>query len=134
VEHRLDNARSSQVGEDLLNPYPKELLSFYLNLANDWDEIARMEQEMPPPYGIDVGLSPINKANHSGSGSIQVLVPNPAFDAPLIDWDHYWMGAFFVPHLRTCFDWGGFPGLRQLPESDRPKEELGFLTADLLAL
>ena len=111
-----------------------ELPSFYLNLASDWDEMAQMEEEKPPPYGIDIGLSAINKANHSGSGSVQVVVPNPAFDTPLIDRDNYWMGTFFVPYLRSCFEWGGFPGLQQLADADRPKEELNFLTTRLLAL
>jgi hypothetical protein len=111
-----------------------ELLSFYLNLAGDWDEMAQMEKEMPPPYGIDIGLSAINKANHSGSGSIQMLVPNPAFDAPLIDRDDYWMGTFFVPYLRTCFEWGGFPGFNRVADSDLPKEELNFLNDGLITL
>jgi len=55
-------------------------------------------------------------------------------DALLIDGDDYWMGTMFVPYLRACFEWGGFPGLRTLDEADRPKEELGFLTEGLLAL
>jgi hypothetical protein len=112
----------------------EELLSFYINLADDWDEIAQMEKDNPPPYGIDIGLSAINKANHSGSGSVQIVIPNPNFDAPLIDWDHYWMGTFLIPHLRQCFEWGGFPGFREMREIDRPKEELEVLTADLLPL
>jgi hypothetical protein len=111
-----------------------ELISFRLNLADDWDDMAQMEKEMPPPYGIDIGLSAIDKANHSGSGAIQMLVPNPAFDAPLIDRDDTWMGTFFMPYLRACFEWGGFPGLKQLDDADRPKEEIDFLTDGLLAL
>jgi hypothetical protein len=96
--------------------------------------MAQMEKEMPPPYGIDIGLSAINKANHSGSGSIQMLVPNLAFDAPLIDRDDYWMGTFFVPYLRTCFEWGGFPGFNRVADSDLPKEELNFLNDGLITL
>jgi hypothetical protein len=111
-----------------------ELLSFYINMADDWDEMAIMEQENPPPYGIDIGLSAINKANHSGSGSVQMVLPNPSFDAPLIDWDHYWMGTFFIPYLRVCFEWGGFPGLRALAETVRPTDELDFLTQGLLVI
>jgi hypothetical protein len=109
------------------------LLSFHINLAQDWDEIERMEAENPPPYAFDIGLSAINKANQSGGGSVQMIVPNPGFDAPLIDPDLYWMGTFFVPHLRMSFEWGGFPGLGRLPESDQPWEELDFLTGGLLA-
>lgn len=115
--------------------YPGDtLLSYYLNRADGWDEMARMEEEMPPPYGANIGLSAIDKANHSGSGSIQILVPNAAFDTLLIDWDNYWMGTFFVSYLRACFHWGGFPGLRMLEDSARPREELDFLTEDLLPI
>ena len=114
--------------------HTKALVSFYLNLAENWDEMEQMEEEMPPPYGIDLGMSAINKANHSGTGSVQIIVPSPVFDTLLIDWDDYWMGTMFVPYLRTCFQWGGFPGLSRLEETQQPKEELSFLTEGLLAL
>lgn len=114
--------------------FHKGLLSFYINLASDWDEMEQMERENPPPYGLDIGLSAINKANHSGIGAIQMIVPSPVFDAPLIDREDYWMGTFFIPYLRSCFKWGGFPGLSRLPEPDRPNDELHFLTQDLLTL
>lgn len=115
-------------------PRGEMVLSYYINQAADWDEMAKMEEENPPPYGIDFGMSAINKANHSGCGAVQILVPNPAFDSPIIDWDDYWMGTFFVPYLRACFQWGGFPGFSQVEESDIPKEELDFLTNGLLNL
>jgi hypothetical protein len=115
-------------------PRKEHVLPFYINQAADWDEMARMEEENPPPYGIDIGLSAINKANHSGCGAVQIMVPNSSFDSPIIDWDDYWMGAFFVPYLRDCFQWGGFPGFSQVEESDRPWEELDFLTEGLLDL
>jgi hypothetical protein len=111
-----------------------ELPSFYLDLADDWDEIARMEAESPPPFGIRLGLSAINKANQSGSGAVQILVPSPGFDAPLLDKDDYWMGTLFVPYLRECFTWGGFPGLGRLAEPDRPRDELRILTEGLAPL
>jgi hypothetical protein len=116
------------------NPVPDELLSFYINIAEDWDEMAQMEADNPPPYGVVVGMSAINKANHSGSGPVQIMVPNPAFDAPLMDDEGYWMGDFFVPYLRTCFQWGGFPGLRKMEAMSLPWKELEFLTDGLLAL
>ena len=65
---------------------------------------------------------------------LQIIVPSPGFDALLIDWDDNWMGAMFIPYLRACFQWGGFPGLSRLAEAEQPKEELGFLTEGLLAL
>jgi hypothetical protein len=116
------------------------LMSFYLNYAEDEEEEAQMEAEEPPPYDLRIGLSAINKAGESGGGGVEMLVPNAAFDAPLIDADSYWTGTFFVSYLRACFEWGGFPGLqggrfagRQwIPDYSRA--ELDFLTQDLLPL
>ena len=68
-------------------------------------------EEGIPPYALPIGISAINKANHSGSGGIDILVPNAAFDTPLLDAESIWTGTFFIPYLRTCFQWGGFPGL-----------------------
>lgn len=121
---------------------PGGLLPFYINRADSEEEESRMESEMPTPYGLEIGLSAIDKAGHSGSGSVAMLVPNPAFDAPIIDSDLVWMGTFFVPYLRTCFEWGGFPGLRLktgIASGDSwdpaySKTEVEFLTKDLLPL
>jgi hypothetical protein len=115
------------------------LVSFYLNRA-DSDEEAEMEAKMPPPFGLEIGLSAINKAGQSGGGGVDMLVPNAAFDAPLIDSDDYWTGTWFVPYIRSCFKWGGFPGLKgswfpgQQLDPEYSKTEIDFLTKDLLPL
>jgi hypothetical protein len=116
------------------------LVSFYLNRAASEEEEARMEAEMPPPFGLEIGLTRINKAGESGGSGVDMLVPNSTFDAPLIDSDSYWTGTFFIPYLRACFEYGGFPGLnaRWYPDQqwdpEYSKTELDFLTKDLLPL
>lgn len=71
-----------------------------------------------------------HKSDYSGDGPILILFPNPAMDAPLISAE--WDGMMFVNYLRTCFQWGGFPGWRFHPEY--PKKELDFLREGLLSL
>jgi hypothetical protein len=116
------------------------LMPFYINRAESEEEEAEMEATMPPPYGLGIGLSAINKAGQSGGGGVDMLVPNAAFDAPLIDSDGHWTGTLFVQYIRTCFEWGGFPGLRgnlypgQEWDPEYSKEEVDVLTEDLLPL
>jgi hypothetical protein len=118
----------------------QRLVSFYLNRASSEEEEVRMEAEMPPPFGLEIGLTPIDKAGESGSGGVDMLVPNSAFDAPLIDSDSCWTGTFFIPYLRECFEYGGFPGLKNKWYPDEEgnleysKAEIDFLTKDLLPL
>jgi hypothetical protein len=88
------------------------LLNYYLSRAENEKEERDLEENNPPPYGLNIGLSSINKAGQSGGGGVDMLVPNPAFDAPLLDSDGNWNGIFFIPYLRECFKFGGFPGFR----------------------
>jgi hypothetical protein len=90
-----------------------------------------------PPSGnvLEIGPDPISKHGYSGDSPLYVLVPNPSFDAIIIDDVHHWTGTFFIPYLQTCFDWGGFPGLRHDPAAaERAREELAFLKEGLLPL
>jgi hypothetical protein len=120
----------------ILNPQDQDLISFYINRANR-EEAIEMEAKMPPPFCLEVGMSMINKAGQSGGGGVDMLVPNPGFDAPLIDSDSFWTGTFFIPYLRECFKWGGFPGLKggwfpgQEWDPEYSKAELDYLTKDL---
>ena len=96
------------------------------------------------PYGglYEVPFAPdvAHKAGESGGGPLCLLAPNPAFDAPVIDPEGRWTGTFFVRHLQTCFDWGGFPGLRggwypeQAWHPAGSEAEFDFLRRDLLPL
>ncbi len=108
---------------DPLARYPQ---SYYVNLV--YDETGEEIDE--PPYTIWLAPDAVHKADQSGGGPTQIMFPNPAIDAPLISDD--WDGTLFVSYLRTCFQWGGFPGWRY--QADYPKAELDYLRKDLLAL
>jgi hypothetical protein len=124
----------------ILDPQDQDLIPFYLNRAGSEEEETEMEAKMPHPLCLNVGLSMINKAGQSGGGGVDMLVPNSAFDAPLIDSDSFWTGTFFVPYLRECFKWGGFPGLKggwfpgQEWDPEYSRTELDYLTKDLKPL
>jgi len=65
----------------------------------------------------------------AGGGSYTVKLPYTAADAPL---EYEWHETTFVDYLRTCFRWGGFPGLACA--SRPPEKELAFLTRGLLPI
>lgn len=80
-------------------------------------------------YSLNFAPDSIHKSNTSGGDPTAIFFPEPAMDAPLHgDWED----TYFVPYLRTCFAWGGFPGLRHEPEP--PREQLDFLTAGMLPI
>ncbi len=102
----------------------------------DVDELEEGEDEYEygpgPKFVIAIDVS--HKSNYSGGSDIGVILPAPGFDAPLSA-DYTWCGVYFIPYLQTCFDWGGFPGLRHDPEAaKRAQEELAFLKEGLLPL
>ncbi len=101
------------------------------------EEVVPLDQMKPRPAGLGSALrytlrlapDTIIKAGESGGDPTEVYFPDPAIDAPLHgDWE----GTPFVTYLRTCFAWGGFPGLREA--QDPPREDLAFLTQGLLPL
>lgn len=78
-------------------------------------------------------------------GPMSVVLPSPTFDAPFYGGDTWaedyggseWDGEFFVPYLRLCFQYGGFPGIPKDFDPDlaaRYEAELSVLTRDLLPL
>jgi hypothetical protein len=137
---------------NLMGAHPK--LSGYADL--DWDgseqrdgdplvvetvvfgggELSSYEALFEVPFAPDASL----KAGESGSGSLIMLAPNPAFDAPIIDPGQRWTGTFFIPYLQTYFEWGGFPGLRggwfpgQSSDAAFSQAEIDYLKQDLLPL
>jgi hypothetical protein len=124
----FDSGASNPIYSDplVINPLNDPPLPFYADMIFDYTG----EGTTDPPYGIWLAPDAIQKANHSGGGPTQIMFPNPVMDAPLIS--EQWDGVLFVSYLQKCFQWGGFPGLRDYP--DYPKEELDFLTRDLLPL
>lgn len=79
------------------------------------------EFELAPDEWLKYGVS--------GGGPYVIKVPNPAADA-IVDFE--WHETTFVNYLRTCFRWGGFPGLEC--KSMLPEKELAYLTQDLLPI
>jgi hypothetical protein len=69
------------------------------------------------------------KLGEPGGGYYSILLPNMGADARV---EYEWHHTMFVDYLRTCFHWGGFPGLEC--KRRRPEKELAFLTQDLLPL
>jgi hypothetical protein len=70
-----------------------------------------------------------HKANVSGGGPYEIVLPDPAADAQLLGEPRE---LLFVPYLRLAFQWGGFPGLADAP--DRPSKLIDRLSGELLAL
>ena len=87
------------------------------------------EEEGEGLYSVIIAPDSTHKTNQSGGSPYCIEIPNPAVDAPLDGDEDY---GTFVEYLRTCFRWGGFPGLRSSAKT--PREELAFLTQGLLPL
>ncbi len=81
----------------------------------------KSELDLAPDEWLKYGVS--------GGGPYVIAMPNPAADAPLA---YEWHDTTFVDYLRTCFRWGGFPGLEC--KARKPEKELAFLTQDLLPI
>ena len=79
-------------------------------------------------YIFEVAPDAYFKSNYSGGGPIEFLFPDFAIDGKL-RCDGYDYG-YLVDYLRECFEWGGFPGLKDSKKP--PLKELEFLTKDLL--
>lgn len=91
-----------------------------------------LEEFGTPPYSLILAPDADHKARTSGGGSTMIMFPNPVFDAPLTE---EWEGIMLIPYLRTCFAWGGFPGLADDEDAaEAACEELAFLTKDLLPI
>jgi len=69
------------------------------------------------------------KLGQPGGGYYSIVLPNANADARV---DYEWHNMTFVGYLRTCFRWGGFPGLEC--KRRRPEQKLAFLTHDLLPI
>lgn len=72
----------------------------------------------PKQETIDLAPDEFIKVGTSGGGPIEVLIPQPAMDAPEPtpgDADSRYYHPSLVPYLRLCLRWGGFPGLAEWP-------------------
>src|SRR5260221_9203460 len=84
-----------------------------------------------PGSGYEIDLAPDEwlKYEVSGGGPYVITVPNSAADAIV---EYEWHQTTFVNYLRTCFRWGGFPGLAC--KTQKPEKELAVLREPLLAM
>jgi hypothetical protein len=101
---------------------------YFKDLEDDVDE----EEEDADEAGLfDVWIAPdlVHKTGQSGGEPYSISFPDPAVDARLLGDEEY---GTFVEYLRTCFRWGGFPGLRA--SANPPREELEYLTQGLTPL
>jgi hypothetical protein len=129
-----------------VNPTPKkpkeekpevlaDPLVFEFNLPEIDPDIEEDEEESYKDaetglYICEVAPDALHKSNYSGGGPIEFLFPDFAIDAKLrCDDSDY---GYFVSYLRECFEWGGFPGLKDSKKP--PRKELEFLTKDLLPI
>lgn len=86
-------------------------------------------------YAVQIAPDVLHKAGESGDAPMSICVPNGMFDASVIDPGGRWTGTFFTTYVQTCFEWGGFPGLRDTPAAAASAaSELAFLREGLLPL
>lgn len=60
------------------------------------------------PLDLDLAPDYLHKADISGGAPYGIRLPNASADALFENEVH---GLHFVPYLRLCFRWAGFPGL-----------------------
>lgn len=81
----------------VIDPFKDPPLCFNADMVFDYTG----EETTDPPYGIYLAPDAIQKANHSGGGPTQIMVPNPVMDTPLIS--EQWDGVLFMSYLQQCF-------------------------------
>jgi hypothetical protein len=86
------------------------------------------------PLILEFAPDSLHKCNTSGGAPNAFELPQRGFDGVIISEDE-WDGIYFIPYLRLCFTWGGFPGLRhEVQAAQNAAEELAFLTSGLVPL
>jgi hypothetical protein len=101
---------------------------YFGDLEDNQDE-DESDDDADESHDIIIAPDPIHKTNQSGGEPYSIHFPDPAIDARLWGEENY---GTFVAYLRTCFQWGGFPGLRTVAKP--PREELAYLTEGLSPL
>jgi hypothetical protein len=105
---------------------------YFGDLEDNLDEgegEAEAGMEGTGPFDVIIAPDAVHKTGHSGGEPYTICFPDPAVDALLQGDDDC---GTFVEYLRTCFRWGGFPGLRA--SANPPREELAYLTQGLAPL
>src|SRR5262249_38526673 len=99
------------------------------NMDDGEEDAGEAGMEEAGPFEAIIAPDPVHKTNQSGGDPYSIGFPSPAVDALLLGDEVY---GTFVEYLRTCFRWGGFPGLRT--SASPPREELAYLTKGLTPL
>jgi hypothetical protein len=84
-------------------------------VADAWEQVDGAEEEELDE--IIIAPDDLHKAGTSGGDPYAIAVPDPRADGELLNERH---GLLFVPYLRLCFGFGGFPGYEG--QIDRPAE------------
>lgn len=87
---------------------------FYENELNDWKEaVAEDGADNVGPFLLPFAPDSYHKINVSGGSPYGIYLPDGSVDA-LCQIDG--RDIRFIEYLRECFQWGGFPGARSLPQ------------------
>jgi hypothetical protein len=103
---------------------------YFQDLEDDMDDDEDAGEAGTEEYDVIIAPDAVQKTGQSGGGPYLISFPNPAVDAVLEETGEDY--GTFIEYLRTCFRWGGFPGLRA--SAKPPREELDFLTQGLAPL
>jgi hypothetical protein len=115
---------------DPLYVHPVEVaLEAYAEWLRETEYYAARPGIGPGPFRVPIAPDSYHKYNISGGMWYNIVLPSPAADASLEDEPYR---TTFVNYLRTCFRWGGFPGLGRAPRP--PANDLAWLTRELLPL
>jgi hypothetical protein len=120
--------RPVAVAQPEVDSDPLVVEPYFGDLEDNLDE-DESDDDAGESHAVIIAPDPVHKTNQSGGEPYCIRFPDPAVDAPLRGEEDY---GTFVEYLRTCFHWGGFPGLRTL--ATPPREELAYLTEGLSPL
>jgi hypothetical protein len=115
AKEQSEQHAAMQAPEMLTDPLVVEPDELSLDWYEEWQTMVE-EQELDNPFSLTIAPDIFHKSNISGGGGYEIVLPNPAADAPLLYTD--WGNLTFVQYLRLSFQWGGFPGLREYDQRD----------------
>lgn len=95
--------------DPLVFEYPQ---SFFRWSVQAWaEDVAEFGKEEAGTFQLEFAPDEYHKDNISGGPPYSIKLPNGGMDALV---ENEWHHTMFVPYLRECFRWGGFPGLSRM--------------------
>lgn len=109
--------------------YPDPIVIYSIDAGIDeLEEYLTLDDPKEEYWGSETGIfrMPIapdyyHKEDVSGGMWYGIEIPNSKNDPPLLE---EWHGTTFTEYLKTCFKWGGFPGLERCKKNNWPVDEL----------